>query len=57
MATKIVEQIVEPSKIISGSIFKIKIRAIRYMTYEELSKLKVSALKTYTVSELKGAIV
>ena len=52
--TKILEKIVEPSKIEVGSTFLLKIKAIRYMTYAELKKQKVSKVKEYTVAELKG---
>ena len=52
--TKILEKIVEPSKIEVGSTFLLKIKAIRYMTYAELKKQKVSKVREYTVAELKG---
>lgn len=52
--SKIKEMIVEPSRIVCGSTFKLKIKAIRYLTYSELKTIRVSNLKEYTVSELKG---
>lgn len=36
MANKIKEIIVEPSKVYESSTFKLKIKAIRYMTCEEM---------------------
>lgn len=53
--SKIQEIIVEPSKIYAGSIFKLKIKAIRYATYEEVkSRFTYTTLEDYTYSELKG---
>lgn len=52
--SKIIEKIVEPTKIQVGSIFKLKVKAIRYLTYGEIKKIKVEKIKQYTVGELKG---
>ena len=55
MPNKIKEVIVEPNKIYVGSTFKLKIKAIRYLTYSELKeKLKYETLKKYSYSKLKG---
>lgn len=54
MATKIIEKIVEPNKILTGSIFKLKIRAIRYATYKELKEKKYKDIKSYNYKALKG---
>lgn len=51
---KIVEKILEPSRIEVGSTFKLKIKAIRYMSYVELKERTVSKIKQYTVADLKG---
>ena len=51
---KIIEKIVEPSKIEVGSTFKLKIKAIRYMSYAEMKVRTVNEIKQYTVAELKG---
>ena len=51
---KITEKIIEPSQIETGTFFKIKIKAIKYINYGELKKEKVSKIKQYTVSNLKG---
>lgn len=51
---KIIDKIVEPSRIEVGSTFKLKIKAIRYIIYAELKEQTVSKLKEYTVAELKG---
>ena len=52
--SKIIEKILEPSRIEVGSTFKLKIKAIRYLTYAELKQQTVSSIKQYTVAELKG---
>ena len=56
MLSKIIEKIVEPSKITVGSTFLLKIKAIRYLTYEEIkTKPKTyEELMSYTYSKLKG---
>ena len=51
---KIIEKILEPSRIEVGSTFKLKIKAIRYLTYAELKEQTISKMKQYTVAELKG---
>ena len=51
---KIVEKIIEPSRIEVGSTFKLKIKAIRYMSYAEMKARKISIIKNYTVATLKG---
>lgn len=57
MPGKIIETIIEPSKVVVGSIFKIKIKAIRYTTYKELKEKQktYSNIKSYTYKDLKGA--
>ena len=53
--SKIKEIIIEPSKVYAGSIFKLKIKAIRYAQYRELKqKLTYNTTKQYSYSELKG---
>lgn len=51
---KILEFICEPEKIYVGSTFKIKIKAIQYMTYEDLKRKSWNDLKKYTYKSLKG---
>lgn len=53
---KILETIIEPTKIEVGSIFKLKIKAIRYVTYNELrtNQKTYNDVKTYMYAELKG---
>nr|DAJ70499.1 MAG TPA: hypothetical protein [Caudoviricetes sp.] len=51
---KIIEKIVEPDYIETGSIFKLKVKVIRYLTYSEIKQLTVSKLKEFTVNQLKG---
>lgn len=53
--SKIIEKIIEPSKIYTGSTFKLKIKAIRYATYQEVkNKLTYNSLSNYTYGQLKG---
>lgn len=54
--SKIQEIILEPSKIYVGSTFKLKIKAIRYTTYEELkaNNKTYEQLKDFEYSNLKG---
>ena len=55
MPNKITEIILEPSKIFVGSTFRLKVKATRYATYQELkSKESYKSLKNYTYTELKG---
>lgn len=53
--SKIVEVQVEPSRVEVGSTFKLKVKAIRYATYDEIkTKLTYNTLENYTYQELKG---
>ena len=52
--SKIQEIIVEPTKVQVGSTFKLKVKVIRYLTYNEMKQLTVSKLKDFTVNQLKG---
>lgn len=54
MANKIIEKILEPSRIETGSSFLLKIKAIRYATYEELKAMNYTQTENYKYSELKG---
>lgn len=54
MANKILETIVEPSKVVVGSTFLLKIKATRYLTYTEVKQKTYNEIKSYTYSELKG---
>lgn len=51
---KIIEKIVEPAHIETGSIFKLKVKVIRYLTHNEMKQLTVSKLKDFTVNQLRG---
>lgn len=51
---KIIEKIIEPSKVYAGSIFRLKIKAIRHLRYGEIKNMSVNDLKQYTVADLKG---
>lgn len=53
--TKILEKIVEPTKVVVGSTFKLKIKAIRYATYNELKYRKYDNMKSFNYKDLKGA--
>lgn len=54
MPNKIIEKILEPSKIYKGSNFLLKIKAVRYATYEELKSKTYNEIKTFTYKELGG---
>lgn len=55
MSNKIIEKTVEPSKIEVGSTFLLKIKAIRYLTYQEIKdNFTYSTIQNHTYSELKG---
>ena len=52
---KITEKILEPSRIETGSIFKLKVKAIRFATYLEIkNRLTYNTLLNYHYSDLKG---
>lgn len=51
---KIKEILIEPNVIHTGSSFKLKIKAVRGATYEELKSITWNDLKKYTYSDLKG---
>lgn len=52
--SKIIEKIIEPSRIEVGSTFRLKIKAIRYLTYAEIKEQTISKLKQFTIAEMKG---
>ena len=55
MSNKITEVQVEPSRVEVGSTFKLKVKAIRYATYDEIkTKLTYTTIENYTYQELKG---
>ena len=52
---KIIEKILEPSRIEVGSNFLLKIKAVRYATYQEIKdELTYTTVQDYTYSQLKG---
>ena len=52
--SKIKEIIVEPQKVFVGSTFKLKIKATRYMTCEEMKTKTCSQAKAWTCGEVGG---
>lgn len=48
------EIVVEPNKVYVGSTFKLKIKAIRYLTYAEMKSKTYSYFKTSKYKNLKG---
>ena len=55
MSNKIVEIQVEPSRVEVGSTFKLKVKAKRSATYQEIKDNKsYLQLKSYTYGQLKG---
>lgn len=52
---KIIEMIVEPSKVNVSSTLKLKIKAIRYMSWKELKdNFNYTTAQDYTYKQLKG---
>lgn len=54
MPNKIIEILTEPSKIHVGSTFLLKVKAIRYLTYEEIKPKTYNNIKIFTYADLKG---
>ena len=54
MLNKIIEVLTEPSEIYKGSNFLLKIKVIRYITYDEAKTKTYNEIKNYTYNELKG---
>ena len=52
---KIIETIVEPNKIEIGSTFRLKVKAINYLTYKEMKTKNYKYFKNYKYKDLKGA--
>ena len=52
---KIIEKIIEPSRIEVGSNFLLKIKAIRYATYGEVkNKATYDTMRQYSYNQLRG---
>ena len=51
---KIIEKRIEPAKIKTSINFDLKIKTVRYATYEELREKTYEQIKEFTYSELKG---
>lgn len=51
---KIEEFVVEPEKILVGSTFLLKIRAIRYLSYKEIKNKEYKYFKDYKYKNMKG---
>lgn len=51
---KIQEIIIESDKIRVGSVFRLKVKAINYLTYKELKNQNYNYFKEYKYKELKG---
>lgn len=54
MPNKITEVIIEPTTIYTGDRFKLKVKAIRYVTYDELRELTYNQVRNFTWGNLKG---
>lgn len=54
MANKITEILIEPDKIRTGSIFKLKVKAIRYMTCEEMKTKTCLESAKWSCKEVAG---
>lgn len=53
--SKIIEKIVEPTKVTVGSTFKLKIKVINYLIYKEMKSKNYKYYKNYKYKDLKGA--
>lgn len=51
---KIKEIIIEPDKIQVGSIFRLKIKTVNYLTYKELKSQNYNYFKDYKYKDMKG---
>ena len=51
---KIIEFVVEPNKIFTGSTFLLKIKAIRHLSYEEVKSENYNYFKNHTYRDVKG---
>lgn len=51
---KIQEIILEPDKIRVGSTFRLKVKAINYLTYKELKSQNYNYFKDYEYKDVKG---
>ena len=52
---KIIEKIKEPSRIEVGSTFKIKVKAVRFATYNEIkNRLDYTSILNFNYKTLKG---
>lgn len=51
---RIIEKVVEPSKIFVGSTFLLKIKVKKGLTFNELKEMTFNEAKSYTFNELKG---
>ena len=54
MSNKITEVVLEPTQIYTGNTFKLKVKAIRYVTFDELKTLTYNQVKQFTYGNLKG---
>ena len=54
MSNKITEIIIEPSTVYTGDTFKLKVKAIRSITYNELKEITYNQAENFTFGELKG---
>lgn len=52
---KIIEKIVEPEKVKIGSIFKLKIKVIKFLSYKELKTENYQYYTQFRYIGLKGA--
>ena len=54
MVNKITEKILEPTQKYVDSSFLLKIKVIKYFTYEELTKRKYNEINEHSYNNLKG---
>lgn len=54
MSNKITNILIEPSRVFTNNKFKLKVKAIRYVTYDELKTLTYNQVRNFTWGNLKG---
>ena len=54
MSNKITEVIIEPTNVYTGDRFRLKVKAIRYLTFNELKELTYNQVRNFTWGNLKG---
>ena len=51
---RIIDKVLEPSKIFTGSKFVLKVKVEKHLTFNELENYTFNELENYTFNELEG---